>query len=242
MLEIKHTEVFGLFRAIKASGNAMTVGEINTEDTETIERVTAGHEEDYEKNTSRAKKLGSAKVGSGHDHYLLGVHVQFDIKYPQYWTIEAERYHNFEIITSQGKMHRLTTMGKDENFGKMFNKYVSDSVINIVKLYIEQFNSLSEYKEIDGVFAHPTDSQAPVFRSKEVFENQKYETFMRCVSNLPHGFEMWMACDLTYLQLKTMYFQRRNHKLKEDWGAFCDWCESLPMFKELIGIKETSNE
>ena len=31
MLTIKNTEIFGLERAIKASGNPMTVGEINTQ-------------------------------------------------------------------------------------------------------------------------------------------------------------------------------------------------------------------
>lgn len=35
-----------------------------------------------------------------------------------------------------------------------------------------------------------------------------------------------------YRQLKTIYFQRKDHKLDE-WHKFCDWCESLPLFKEL---------
>jgi hypothetical protein len=37
-----------------------------------------------------------------------------------------------------------------------------------------------------------------------------------------------------YQQLKTMYIQRHNHKLKE-WHVFCDWCVSLPHFLELTG-------
>ena len=36
-----------------------------------------------------------------------------------------------------------------------------------------------------------------------------------------------------YLQLKTIYKQRKNHKLKEDWGAICTMIEELP-YKELI--------
>ena len=39
-----------------------------------------------------------------------------------------------------------------------------------------------------------------------------------------------------YQQLKTMYIQRRGHKLKE-WHEFCAWCESLPNFLELTGVK-----
>ena len=36
-----------------------------------------------------------------------------------------------------------------------------------------------------------------------------------------------------YLQLKTIYKQRKNHKLKEDWGAICSMIEGLP-YSELI--------
>jgi len=210
MLEIKNTEIFGLDRAIRASGNAMSVGEIDTTD-----KIDIGDAE-YRKHTNRAEKLGSTKVGSGHDHYLLGIHVQFDIKYPQYWTIEAERYHNFEIITSQSKMHRLTTMGKEDDFYSMFNKYVDHDIMKNIREKIENYNKLKDLLSDDELL---------------------YSLFMKIISNLPCGFEMWMTCDLTYLQLKTIYLQRRNHKLKEDWGAFCDWCETLPLFKELLGIK-----
>jgi len=232
MLEIKNTEVFGLERAIRASGNAKSIGEIDTRNLG-----------DLDPHSRRAKNLGSAAVGSGHDHYLLGIHVQFDIKYPQYWTIEAERYHNFEIITSQSKMHKLTAMGRGPEFATMFNKYVDESIIFIVQRLIEKYNDLGEYERLDsGESAHPSDNQLSIYSNKSSYDQALYEQFMKCVSSLPMGFEMWMSCDLTYLQLKTMYSQRRGHKLREDWGAFCDWCESLPMFKELIGIKETSNE
>ena len=36
-----------------------------------------------------------------------------------------------------------------------------------------------------------------------------------------------------YQQLKTMYYQRRYHKLKE-WRVFCEWCEGLPEFKNIV--------
>ena len=207
MLEIKNTEVFGLERALVAAGNPMTLGEICTNEPLGLADP---------KHLGRGKKLGSAPVGSAHDHFLVGIHVQFDIKYPQYWTIEAERYHNFEIISSQSKMHRLTMMGTDCSFSGMFNKYVDQRIIDIVQQKIDKYNSLVPHS---------------------VFRESIYTAFMDCISNLPMGFEMWMTCSLTYLQIKTMYMQRRNHKLKEDWGAFCDWCESLPRFKELIGLQ-----
>lgn len=192
MLTISNTEVFGLERALRASGNAMTTGEINTlEDSQLYSKVLA-----------RGMALGTNPVGSAHDHYLCGIIVQFDILYPQYWAPEAGRYHWFEIVTSQSTMHRLAASISD---GKgPYNKYVDQRIINYVNDLARAYN-----------------------------EDPSYHNFMRLRSNLPAGYEMSETITTNYLQLKTMYAQRRNHKLKEDWGAFCDWCESLPLFKEL---------
>ena len=211
MLTIKNTEVFGLKRAIIASGNPMKMGEINTKE------YPHDLSELKVRDVNRAVSLGSNPVGSAHDHYLMGVHVQADILYPQYWTIEAERYNWFEILSSQSKMHKLTLMGKNEDFKGMFNKYVLQSTIDNVKELIDEYNN---QKVNEG--------------SKETL----YCHFMKCISNLPLGFEMWMTFDTNYLQLKTMYLQRKAHKLIEDWGSFCEWCEELPMFIELTGVKE----
>ena len=200
----------GLHRAIRASGNPMTVGEIDTSNVGIMQ----------EKDQKRAIKLGENPVGSAHDHFLLGIHVQFDIKYPQYWTIEAERYHWFNIISSQSKMHKLCAMGKDDEFNGMFNKYVNVEIIDVIRTYIDCYNMAKEENNQEGM----------------------YYFFMKALSNLPMGFELWMTCDLTYLQLKTMYFQRKNHKLKEDWNAFCLWVLTLPLFSELIGVNKEKEE
>ena len=49
-----------------------------------------------------------------------------------------------------------------------------------------------------------------------------------------------MRCSTNYEQLATIYRQRKHHKLKEDWGAFCKFIEDLPYSKELIliGLKD----
>ena len=41
------------------------------------------------------------------------------------------------------------------------------------------------------------------------------------------GFELAARMTTNYLELKTIYRQRRNHRLP-DWHMFCDWVESLP--------------
>ena len=48
------------------------------------------------------------------------------------------------------------------------------------------------------------------------------------------GCELFVRVSTNYEQLATIYRQRRNHKLKEDWGAFIEFIKQLPYADELI--------
>lgn len=198
MLRVENVEVFNLQRSIVVSGYPM---KINVDAWE-LAYVEDG---DFEKDLARVKKLASVSPGTGHDNFLSGIQVVFDVTYPQYWSPEFQRYHFAQIVSSQSKMHRLCAVQKKDEFSKKFNKYVEPQIIDRV------FELIAEYND-----------------------NKSYENFMRCVSNLPSGYEMTMHISTNYLQLKTMYHQRKNHKLKEDWGPFCKMIEELPYAKELI--------
>lgn len=63
--------------------------------------------------------------------------------------------------------------------------------------------------------------------------NNEYITDEKLAYSCPMGLELTARITTNYLQLKTMYHQRKNHKLKE-WHDFCDWVESLPCSKEFI--------
>ena len=65
-------------------------------------------------------------------------------------------------------------------------------------------------------------------------KDEIYNVFMEVISNCPQGIELFMRCSTNYEQLATIYKQRKHHKLKEDWGAFCKFIEELPYAKELI--------
>ena len=58
--------------------------------------------------------------------------------------------------------------------------------------------------------------------------------FQRIIANCPMGLMLTARITTNYLQLKTMYHQRRNHKL-EEWHIFCRWLLELPLFARLIG-------
>lgn len=206
MLNIFNVRVYGLEESAKASGYPMISGMIPTYEDDICELS--------EKDIKRIEKLGNAIPASGHDCFLKGITVQFDITYPNYWTPQFQRYHFADIVSSTSKMHRITKM----NLKETCNKYVDEVVIANLQKWVDIYNSFEAGEEIKKI-----DDK----------EYTQYEIFMKIISNAPLGLEQTMRVTTNYLQLKTIYNQRRHHKLKEDWGAFCDWCLTLPKFKEL---------
>ena len=203
MLKIFNDRVYGLEESLIASGYPMIAESIEEwDETPNLD----------EKDFKRAGKLGNVPTGTGHDNFLKGIIVQFDITYPNYWTPQFQRYHFADIVSSTSKMHRLTKM----DLKKSCNEYVDDVVIENLNRWIEIFNSFEKEQkevEIDG----------------KIYT--KYEIYMKIISNCPMGLEQTMRVTTSYLQLKTIYLQRRYHKLKEDWGNFCDLCLTLPHFE-----------
>lgn len=159
---------------------------------------------DFSKSLERAVKLAKCPTNSGECNFLCGIRVAFDIKYPQYISPELQRYHFLSIVTSQSKMHKLQAFTS-----KSYNKYVDEYSIRKVEEYINGYN----------------EAKTP---------EDKYYYWMKALSNCPLGLELTMRCTTNYLQLRTIYSQRKNHKLKEDWGAFCKWIKDLPYAQELI--------
>ena len=99
------------------------------------------------------------------------------------------------------------------NIANACNKYVSDETIEQMEEVVAQYNYAVEKGAEEGVI---------------------YENFMKMISNCPMGLELFERVSTNYKQLQTIYNQRKNHRLKEDWGAFCKMIEELPYFEELI--------
>lgn len=170
--------------------------------------------EEFEKSLPRAIQLAKCGGGSGHSNFRKGIRVSFDIKYPNYISPEMQRYGFLDIVTSNSKMHKLLKMDMD----CCFNEYVTQESKDNMKRYIAEYNLVAETGDKDAI----------------------YRAFMKVISNCPQGIELFMRCSTNYEQLATIYRQRRHHKLKEDWGAFCRVIESLPFAKQLIlvGLEE----
>ena len=211
MTEIKDVKVYDLEECIVASGYAMR--------TEPYNYLKESCDDNLNHHIERCKKLVKASKNSDihcHDNFLTGIRVSFDIKYPQYLSPEMQRYHFYDIVTSMSKMHRLLKMDID----KSCNMYVTQETKDNLKEYIKQYNDVVDFNE------HTLDT-------KEARE-ASYRAWMRVVSNCPLGLELWMRVSTNYKQLQTIYYQRRHHKLKEDWSAVIKMIEGLPYFEPFI--------
>lgn len=62
-------------------------------------------------------------------------------------------------------------------------------------------------------------------------EHPTKENYLRLLMSCPTGLLLTARITTNYRQLKTIYAQRRNHRLKH-WHVFCDWVETLPYAKE----------
>lgn len=72
-------------------------------------------------------------------------------------------------------------------------------------------------------------------------ETKDKDDYLRLLYSNPCGFKLTAAMTTNYRQLKTIYQQRKNHRLPE-WKTFCAQLEGFPYFKELCLGKEVSKE
>lgn len=191
-MKVSNVNVYGLEESIKASKYPMAVDA--TKCTEEI--------------TDTVKKLGSSDKGEGHDQFLTGITVQFDLTCSNKMWVEAERYRFLYFVSSQSTMHRITKF----NLNSCYNEYVDSRIINIMKDKVQEYNRLVENKDI-----------------KQEELKRKY---LEILYSNPAGFELTARLTTNYRQLKTIYSQRKDHRLPE-WRMFCDWILTLPYFKDL---------
>ncbi len=164
--------------------------------------------------TPGIQKLGMAKAGTGHPNFLKGIVVQFDLSFTvKAWT-EAERYNFLDFVSSQSTMHRITRFDLDS----AYIKYTDPRVIDIMKEKVDEYNSLADQISID----------------EKALQKMREEKYLEILYTNPCGFILTAGMTTNYLQLKTIYQQRHNHKLPE-WREFCETLKSLPHSEWITG-------
>lgn len=188
---VDNVQVYGLEESIKASKYPMS-----TDTSRCTDEV-----------TKTVKALGSSGKGEGHDQFLTGITVQFDLTFTNKGWVEAERYRFLYFVSSQSTMHRITKFDLDE----AYNEYVDPRMIVIMKELVAKYN-----------------------------EDPTPENYLKVLYSNPAGFRLTARMTTNYRQLKTIYAQRKTHRLPE-WREFCAWIETLPYFKEIC-LGGDSNE
>lgn len=210
IIRVANAEVYGLDESIIASSYPMA-------------NVYCDNMDEYEMNEKdykRARYLGTANPGEGHDCYLKGILVQFDLQLPEYIWRQLDRYHFIDYISSQSKMHRILQFDIDE----MCNKYVSEEAIVNVKRWIEYYNSYEMYvRHIEKI----------ELRNGKEIDFTKENIFRMIIANCPCGLMLTARMSTNYLQLKSIINQRQNHKMQE-WRYLTDWFKTLPMVNEIV--------
>lgn len=161
------------------------------------------------------------KAGNADSKYLRMIHVAVDTDMPRYWWSETDTYH-FGTKNSCSTMHKLLNNDNPITLD-MFIICEEDE-----DWWINTINKLEEmrqkYKEIQKTTKNPNDMNRLLIRAKRM---------------LPEGFEQMRTWDTNYAELRNIYFQRRHHRLKEEWvDTFCRWIETLPYAKDLIMYEE----
>ena len=194
MAKISNVNVYGLAESIFRSGYPMLT---RPPDESKFEETTSQIKHDIivgrldNNHIRRAIKLANIS-GGGHDQFLTGIVVNFDLMISNKAWVEAERYTFLNFISSMSTMHRISEIPISE----CCNTYTSvDTVRRVEKLQ-------AEYQMAD--------------------DNMKPEAYLTLLYNLPSGFELTAGMTTNYRCLKNIYAQRRGHRLPDwsmfcDW-------------------------
>lgn len=106
-------------------------------------------------------------------------------------------------------MHKITCMNLDE----VYIKWTDQRCVDVVKELVEEYNNLTQ-EEKDSPYGK--------------------ELYLRILYSNPCGMKLTAGMVTNYLQLKTIYQQRHNHRLPE-WRAFCRWIKTLPYSEWITG-------
>ncbi len=204
-MKITNTEVFGWEAAFRGMRNPFDSWDKSDSKMDVNPPVLG------ENDLSLAQRL--LRSGSEHSKFMRMIHVQADVDMPRYWWSEADTYH-FNTKNSRSTMHKLLNSTTPITKKLFVGCEEDEDVLDIVVVRLEDLRH--NYKQ-------------------SLDEEEKTHLLVRAKRLLPEGFLQTRTLDTNYAELRNMYFQRRTHRLKEEWvDVFCGWIETLPYSRELI--------
>ena len=230
-MEFRNTEVWGFKHALRGMRNALEswsksdsgickggddgIGCFNC-------AIQDKCEHSYDKEFKIGKKdmelaQNLLRAGDSDSKFMRMIHVGVDTDMPRYWWSEADTYH-FNTKNSCSTMHKLLNRNTPITSDMFVTCEEDEDLLVGIVARLEKLRK--EYKHIQSTTKDSKEMNRLLVRAKRL---------------LPEGFLQMRTLDTNYAELRNMYFQRRYHRLKDEWvDTFCEWIKTLPYAEELI--------
>lgn len=202
--KVESVQVFGFEGAMRGMRNPKESWDRN----DTYEDIQTQMVSIGENDMGLSAKLCAA--GPEHRKFMRMIHVQADITLPRFVWSEFDTYHH-NTKNSCSTMHKLLAPNKPIT-REMFD--YDQTTIDMLDPVIEKLEELrKEYIKKDCL--------------------NKNEILIYAKRILPESFLQLRTVDTNYEELRTIYHQRKHHRLPH-WQVICEWIEELPYAKEFL--------
>ena len=167
-------------------------------------------------------------AGNEHAKFMRQIFVSVDITAPLYWWKEFDTYKVGTVANSTSTMPITMDIFDFDNLDVVIDSYTvphGGERITIFSDYAEDIIDMCENLRL---------------KFKETGDAVYWRALVQI---LPNAYLQTRTITMSYANLRNIYSQRKNHKLKE-WHQFCEeWIPTLPYAKDLIllGGKDETN-
>ena len=153
-----------------------------------------------------------APMDGGHNGFLEFIQYWILVQAPLFWWKQLDRYRHLSQI-SESTMHKSWKNGLTQ---EMFETPIFQDTLNNLNNSIREYNS-------------------PIVKP----DRKKYLENL-IIGNLPDAYLQTRLLNVNAKCLRNMYFQRREHKLKQ-WSDFCAWIKTELPYGDLITAERNEN-
>ena len=147
-----------------------------------------------------------AHMDGGHNKFLEQIQYWILIQAPLFWWKQADTYRVGISKSSESTMHKSWKNGLTQ---EMFETPIFQDTLNNLNKFIDEYNA-----------------------DKTTTERKAYLQDL-IIGNLPDAYLQTRLLNVNAKCLRNMYFQRRDHKLKQ-WRDFCAWIKTELPYGDLI--------
>ena len=141
-----------------------------------------------------------APMDGGHNKFLEQIQYWILVQAPLFWWKQADTYRVGISKSSESTMHKSWKNGLTQ---EMFETPIFQDTLNNLNKFIDEYNA-----------------------EKTTTERKAYLQDL-IIGNLPDAYLQTRLLNVNAKCLRNMYFQRRDHKLKQ-WRDFCAWIKESP--------------